>query len=553
VKTLSKQIRQEERKLASLTRSANAHTFSLLLKAIREYPEKLRLWERALQFCRLVGHQRLDPIMEELRRRINNNVLSGSLLRARLLQILGTQIFRCAQTMVADDHIPSRRVAARDYLIAAMRHLPLQTRREEKYYERISRLVCEAAAGAAVDILRSDDNEGFLGGLHLARMRRAAANAHAVSWSHSFGDWAAISGYSVASWLWWVENESRSPMSTTPGPLWETTARYLRAKEPAAWSLWARYPEHLSPRTVNGILRAPQIPHNARGEWLMDFASNLTADQIKSAESTLVRRLLVPIPSGFVNLRQWNNHVASLTAKDPFDPRGGEWSGLHIISRILLHRSRSSFPLHWSTIFIPKAWLEVDGSVLTWERWREYVGKYDISSRNAAILRSLHSPGENLSKSESDEAFRIVRETGILLLGLLRRSYSWPASWRCPGMFADSGWVTRAMIFSAQCSSWTTAILESSLLPRQRENLYFREFGTEVPSDEDTTADSPPIYSADRMLLYVRKAIAVVQAGQLSVRDHRPRQLIPLRLEQISREEWDVEDPADDQRGDDDL
>ena len=225
----------------------------------------------------------------------------------------------------------------------------------------------------------------------------------------------------------------------------------------------------------------------------MDFAGNLTAEQVRSAESSLIRRLPIHVPSGFVNLKQWNDHIAKLTAKDPFDPRGGEWSGLHIISRILLRRSHSFFPLHWSTIFIPKAWLEIDGSVLTWERWREHVAKHDISTRNAAILRSLHYPGENLSNSKSDEAFRIVQDSGILLLGLLRRSYSWPASWRCPGMFADSGWVTRAMIFSAQCSSWTTAILESCLLPRQRESMYFSEFGSEVPSDEDTTADPPPI------------------------------------------------------------
>ena len=174
MKSLSRQIRQIERKLASRTRSSNARTFSLLLKAVREYPEKLRLWERALQFCRLVGYQQLDPIMEELRRGIKNNPLSGSLLRARLLQILATQLFRCTQTIVADDHIYSRRVAARDYLIAALKHLPLRTSREEKYYEQVSRLVCEAAAGAALDILRSDDTERFIAGVHLARIRKSS-------------------------------------------------------------------------------------------------------------------------------------------------------------------------------------------------------------------------------------------------------------------------------------------------------------------------------------------------------------------------------------------
>ncbi len=44
---------------------------------------------------------------------------------------------------------------------------------------------------------------------------------------------------------------------------------------------------------------------------------------------------------------------------------------------------------------------------------------------------------------------------------------------------------------------------------------------------------------------YLARAIAVLEKGQITVRDHLPRQLVPLRVEQISRAEWGVDQGAD--------
>jgi hypothetical protein len=120
-------------------------------------------------------------------------------------------------------------------------------------------------------------------------------------------------------------------------------------------------------------------------------------------------------------------------------------------------------------------------------------------------------------------------------------------------MLADAGWVTRATIHEAHASSWTMGILEACLLPRQRENvllsLFF--FG-ERRWDDDTTDDPPPIFTLQLLVRYVARAIEVLEKGQITVRDHLPRQLVPLRVEQISRAEWGVANNVDQQPEEDD-
>jgi hypothetical protein len=180
-------------------------------------------------------------------------------------------------------------------------------------------------------------------------------------------------------------------------------------------------------------------------------------------------------------------------------------------------------------------------------------------NESTATLRSTGpaSPIEALlqasRESATDAEFGRVQEAGLVLLGLVRRDFNWPAAWRSPGLLAEAGWVTRALIQEAQVSSWTTGILESCLLPRQRENVLLSLlFFGQAWWDDDTTNDSPPIFTLERLAKYVNKALSVLEKGQVTVRDHLPRQLVPLRVEQISRPEWGLDNDAETQPEDDD-
>jgi hypothetical protein len=191
---------------------------------------------------------------------------------------------------------------------------------------------------------------------------------------------------------------------------------------------------------------------------------------------------------------------------------------------------------------VPESWTQYDGQLLRWDQWQNAVRNFPATLRVPASDEESQEGQNILHQAGTDVEFGRVQEAGLLLLGLLRQNFRWPAAWRSPGILADVGWVTRATIQEAHASSWTMGILEACLLPRQRENVLLNLlFFGEARWDDDTTDDPPPIFTLQLLVRYVTRAIEVLEKGQITVRDHRPRQLIPLRVEQISRAEWGVD------------
>ena len=152
-----------------------------------------------------------------------------------------------------------------------------------------------------------------------------------------------------------------------------------------------------------------------------------------------------------------------------------------------------------------------------------------------------------------DGEFNRVQEAGLLLVALLRRTFEWPSVWYA--MSAQVTWagLVRNLVGQSACSSWTAAILEGCLLPKQRESflLSTNEF-KEFRGDDDTTLDPPHIASRQRLLVYIRKALRILEQNQITVQGHMPRQLVPVRIEQMSNEDWELPHESDGPEYDDD-
>ena len=56
--------------------------------------------------------------------------------------------------------------------------------------------------------------------------------------------------------------------------------------------------------------------------------------------------------------------------------------------------------------------------------------------------------------------------------------------------------------------------------------------------DDDTTNDPPEIGTLRQLEKALSHSQHVLQQYQLSVKNHAPRQLIPIRLDQMSRKTW---------------
>jgi hypothetical protein len=478
--------------------------------------------------------------MEELYRQLQASPLASRLLRARVLQLLAGQMLRCAEVIASDAYPPAQRTAAGDFLISALDWAHrLAPRREPKYYEVESMLLCRVAAGSCLELLPDAVRNGHFSSQRFKIIRKKAQALGAFDWRENGDQWVLQPSHSLVTWLWWAEGATEPPLASSPGPIWRVAAARLDPQDAATWALWSRYPEALPENVRREILKTASLPTQRDAGWLLDFASTLTKRDLRSARSRQLRHLSLDPVDGFINLRDWARRTAEMCVANPFDPRSGEWTALRIVQQVLeaLGSAGADVPLHWSTVFVPTAWTEQDGNRLRWDQWHATVRDSRVTLReDAQGLR------DGLRRAETDAEYGRVQEAGLLLLGLLRRNFNWPAAWRSPGMLADAGWVTRTIIHEAHTSSWTTGILEACLLPRQRENLLLSlMFFGRAWWDDDTTNDPPPIFTLKRLARYVGRAIEVLEKGQITVRDHLPRQLVPLRVEQISREEWDVD------------
>ena len=132
---------------------------------------------------------------------------------------------------------------------------------------------------------------------------------------------------------------------------------------------------------------------------------------------------------------------------------------------------------------------------------------------------------------------RMIRGLGLLLLGLVSHSFDWPAIWNVSGHEWQYIPLVRARMREVPFSSWTHAILEACLLPRQLETAQ-QEASLPREFDDDTALDPPGIVNLRQFQSCVRKAGEVLEGYQMTLQHHVPRQLIPVKLEHFTHPDW---------------
>jgi hypothetical protein len=539
------------------TRESKERTrvFSILMKAVREHPEKLRLWERILEYCQIAGYDSLEPIVEEQRHQITTNPIAGRVLTARLLQTIARQSIWCVRLLDSEDYPPRRYQAAKRYLKACLR-LPeqMQLSDEPKFYEELAAKLCEAAVGIVRLTIKSVRPNESLSAADISAISYLSRKVEGVNWSRIQSKWLEESGYSLGSWAWWADSATQPKLASSPGPVWRTVATELNPSDATAWAALLRYPAALP--EVSGQLKiSPQrLPRQNRVDWVLDSISAQPSGISLYLDRSILRRMVNSITRpepDRESLRTWCQWTKGREAESPFDPRAGEWTALQLAQKILstVRRNGRKLPVHWSEFWVPSSWLKLTDQLPSWEAWRSQI-------RSGKLLRRPIR-ADQLHETESVPAgaieFNRIREVAILLLGLMRKDFSWPALWSTSEMQPEFKEVTCSLIRQANASSWTTAILESCLLPRQLETLLFdMRLLSGYHGDDDTAHDPPRIFTVKRLGRYLDKAIEVLEGGQITVHNHQPRQLLPIRIEQISREEWAVELDQNETHEDDD-
>jgi hypothetical protein len=173
----------------------------------------------------------------------------------------------------------------------------------------------------------------------------------------------------------------------------------------------------------------------------------------------------------------------------------------------------------------------------TWDSWQQTAKSGVVYvTETERILDLRYTP--IVDKGLFPE-INVARGLGLLLYGLLRKSFDLPAIWNGPGHADVLAKMPRLLLADATCSTWTLGILASCLWPRVSENLILRQYPMpEYKSDVDTLRD-PVLFLDGRE---IGRAVKISQDNlvlyQLSTMGNRARQLTPISIRQLTEPDW---------------
>lgn len=131
-------------------RKFRRHILGLLLKAVAEFPEKIRLWQYVLQFSLRTGENDLPGLLSQLRNFQRKNGVAAKYVEASVLQFLARQAILASQTICSADALPDSRRAASKYLRAIISNTVISSFLQDgPYYLDCSRHLYFAACGLA--------------------------------------------------------------------------------------------------------------------------------------------------------------------------------------------------------------------------------------------------------------------------------------------------------------------------------------------------------------------------------------------------------------------
>lgn len=128
----------------------------------------------------------------------------------------------------------------------------------------------------------------------------------------------------------------------------------------------------------------------------------------------------------------------------------------------------------------------------------------------------------------------------MLLLGLVSQDFRLPAYWNVRGLEGDINGFVRRQLEEIAVSSRTQGIIEAALLPRSLETASILDspwafYGERKVSEiNDTRSDPPFIADLDVLVREITQAQSTLEARQISVLNHAPRQLIPMNISQLA-------------------
>lgn len=534
-----------------------AHYFKLMWQAFQDHPEKPRLFLRVLDYCRSTGHAGTGSILRWL-----NSGEDGppsrlaDYLRALAIQTIARHVATAAHDLNNPRLLERQRVAARDYLNSLVRRDTVKDFRaavgqatETDVAATVATASLRAALAWAVEVAERSPPLR-------RRLSLLQAQIDAPSLSTPSAIWERLTGYPLGAWVHSLEGRGER-YALGPSVVWRcamlgldttVTADLQNLRKGLSQPPVPSNSSFTPPRLRLGKLSDSGLAlDRLRSSQYVQVAGKLSASEARVA----AHQQVVARAKSRITLDKWIECLAHASAHDP---RRSEWTALEILRQLaspiclLEGPDASSLDyLHPANVLVPRAWTRPPengfSQAWTWETWRSEARALPravkVTSKRIIDYRRQHAHPKQFDDDMSMWRTRL-HGCGLLLLGLVSQDFRLPAYWNVRGLEGDINGFVRRQLEQIAVSSRTQGIIEAALLPRSLETASILDrpwafYGERKVSEiNDTRSDPPFIADLDDLVREITQAQSVLEARQISVLNHAPRQLIPMNISQLA-------------------
>lgn len=515
--------------------------FSLLMEAFVNHPDKVRLFLRLFDYCRLTGYAGLGRVAEWMKEHsLSSDRLQQlkNYLGALALNVLAKHILSAADA-ISDGCLLHREIDAANSFLNHVSTFPSEnfvehTSTELNFYQKNSLRTFSAALLLASLTLKSRKAES----LNLLASILANRAQHLVK-GLSIESLAKSSGIPIGVWMHWRLSIGSEKILND----WSYIASLHQVEDKRDWTSLRRFPTEMTSEIWSSFVRFSSRLKADDAGWVMDVRQKRPELLIDFPEGPLNQVFNFELNDHPTNtLLGWAQFLQTLKAHDP---RRSEWTALEISRQVLekllafeTERDDVIQALHPANILIPNEWIAINeihlvGDKLTWEKWREIVKSSPLTICSQRVSDYRYSG----TVVESDW-IKSRRALGQILWGLLKGNFDLPFDWNIRGLERSLlGKVVRECE-KLPISSCTLSLLLACLMPRNKEtsimNVYPNLFGDIGKTADDTKFDLL-IDSWQDLDDFIKQAQEILSTSQMSVFNHAARQLIPVRLKQMSQ------------------
>ena len=523
----------------------DTQVYNLILKAIKENHQKVRLWIRLIQFCYTQNYNRYNELWMLIDKLFENKIahrLSTAFLYYMYLALVVELMWKSVRIILNNKCSNDEILKCRLFIdIFSSSDIIAEIFKKEDFDKRDNYksifIQYRVVLGTVKYILGQTLPKHF-------------DDYKIIDWNNKPEEWLASQKLNdVNSWLFSIFNNTHNFEQEKSHEFWPDMISFAQIDEIASikplilpfteekvlQSIISKYPDYRD-----------EIPSIIGEEgWLFEYYHTVEdvhkqsfLERIKEIKPNLYRNIASKKGK---TLYDWILLLQKEQVSNE-DLRFSEVTTLYLVLNIIkvLKKKNSSIHnllklesiyIHPANFYLPEDLFETFPS--TW---------FDLEKRMVDLCIIIRPENERIRDerydvSSSDMVFHnqelsSLYGLSIFMIQLFCRKTTFPWIWN----LADRNliWtkaVTKKLTFNA-ISSISQYIIQASLSSRNRETMLLKRLGINVTDDN---LDPVTIFSLEGLEQEIISALSILQKNQISVENNSPRQLIPISLVQLSK------------------